>query len=199
MDLRNDNEPSIAMRSIADQSSAKKYKVVLMGASSVGKTSLVIRFSRGTFAAGSESTIGAAFVSREVALHVWDTAGQERYRSLVPRYSQGAAAIVIVFDLTDGDTFSSAKEWFAEAKENHPPGVVWFLVGNKVDMPTKVDVEKAKEFVNAEGLNYVETSAKTGQNVSELFVQVAKSMPQFPASDGLDIDEQTEPKGRCCR
>jgi small GTP-binding protein len=187
------------------QSSAKKFKVVLMGASSVGKTSLVIRFSRGTFTAGSESTIGAAFASREVALdggsvtlHVWDTAGQERYRSLVPRYSQGAAAIIIVFDLTDIETFNSAMDWFAEAKQNHPTGVIWFLVGNKADMPITVDVEKVKDFASSEGLNYVETSAKTGQNVNELFIQVAKLLPQFPASDGVDVDDQTEKKNNCC-
>jgi Ras-related protein Rab-5C len=192
------------MQSSGGQSNAKKFKVVLMGASSVGKTSLFIRFSRGTFPGGSESTIGAAFVSREVqlergtvALHVWDTAGQERYRSLVPRYSLGAAAIIIVFDLTDPDTFTSAKDWFAEAKEHHPSGVIWFLVGNKLDMPITVDVAKAQEFAALEGLKYTQTSAKTGENVNELFIQVAKLLPQFPVSDGLDIDDQSEVKNGC--
>jgi small GTP-binding protein len=182
-----------------------------MGASSVGKTSLVIRFSRNVFTPGQESTIGAAFISREVdigkstvALHVWDTAGQERYRALVPRYSQGAAAIIIVFDLSDRDSLRSAQEWFAEAKENHPTGVVWFLVGNKCDLPIEVDVEAARVFAEEQGLSYVETSAKTGQNVSELFVEVAKNIPQFPVggneNGGVELEKAKNEKGDggCC-
>jgi GTPase SAR1 family protein len=131
-------------------------------------------------------------------LHVWDTACQECYHSLVPRYSQGAATIIIVLDLTDGETFKSAMGWFDEAKENHPIGVIWFLVGNKADMPIAVHVKKVKDFASSEGLNYVKTSAKIGQNINELFIQVAKLLPKFPASDGVDIDDQTETKDRCC-
>jgi small GTP-binding protein len=187
----------------------KKFKVVLMGASSVGKTSLVIRFSRNVFTSAQESTIGAAFISREVdtgrgtvALHVWDTAGQERYRALVPRYSQGAVAIIIVFDLTDNNSLDAAKDWFSETRENHSAAVIWFLVGNKCDLPIVADVEKAREFATTNGLTYVETSAKTGQNVNELFVHVAKMIPQFPDSgneNGVEIERAgNEPKESAC-
>jgi Ras-related protein Rab-5C len=185
----------------------RQFKVVLMGESSVGKTSLVIRFSRDVFPDGQESTIGAAFVSRDVdsangpiSLHVWDTAGQERYRALVPRYSRGAAAIVVVFDLSDSESLSSAKTWFAEARENHRAGVAWFLAGNKCDLAIGADVAKAKEFAGAEGLTYVETSAKTGQNVPELFVEIANAMARLPSADPVNIkapDSQTH-KTDCC-
>jgi small GTP-binding protein len=188
----------------------KKFKVVLMGASSVGKTSLVIRFSRNVFISGQESTIGAAFISREVetpkgtvALHVWDTAGQERYRALVPRYSQGAAAIIIVFDLSDSESLKAAKDWYLETKVNHPSGVAWFLVGNKCDLESVADVEEAREFAAGEGLCYMETSAKTGQNVNELFVQIAKMVPTFPGGgehDPVELEKaKNEPAdGGCC-
>jgi small GTP-binding protein len=185
----------------------RKFKVVLMGASSVGKTSLVIRFSRNVFSENQDATIGAAFISREmdtakgpVALHVWDTAGQERYRALVPRYSQGASAILVVFDLSEAGSLDSARDWFAEAHENHPIGVSWFLVGNKCDLAVAADVEKAKAFAAAHGLAYVETSAKTGQNVDELFARVAVAMAQLPPADPIDLEglDAQPPKKNCC-
>jgi Ras-related protein Rab-5C len=188
--------------------SVKRHKVVLLGASSVGKTSIVIRFSKGVFSPGQESTIGAAFVSREiqtdhgsVSLHIWDTAGQERYRSLVPRYSQGAAAIVVVYDVSDNESFRSAQRWVAESRDNHPPGVVWFLIANKCDLPQAVDAIKAQEYANSESLNFLETSAKTGQNISELFFQIAKLVPSFPpaGTDPREVDVGSPPAGtKCC-
>jgi small GTP-binding protein len=115
-----------------------------------------------------------------VAFHVWDTADQERYRALVPRYSQGAVAISIVFDLTDRESLAAAKDWFTETRDNHNATVIWFLVGNKSDLPIVADVESAREFATTNGLTHIETSAKTGQNVNELFVQVE----QFPDGGG---------------
>ena len=187
----------------------KKYKVVLIGSSSVGKTSIVIRFSKNTFSANQESTIGAAFISRDiqtdkgsVSLHVWDTAGQERYRSLVPKYSQGAAAIIIVYDVTDVESFNSAQMWFDEARQNHPGKVIWFLVANKCDLtPANVDPEEAKKFAADNGLNYIETSAKTGQNIQELFLQIASLVPKIPVDDnGVDLKENAKKKEekKCC-
>ncbi|KAH0791245.1 putative ras-related protein Rab-5C [Histomonas meleagridis] len=184
----------------------KKHKVVLIGSSSVGKTSIVIRFANKTFPTSQESTIGAAFISRDVqtqkgnivSLHVWDTAGQERYRSLVPRYSQGASAIIIVYDVTDPDSFEEAKEWHRETREIQHEDVIWFLVGNKCDLNATVDREKAKEFAEENGLTYFETSAKTGQGVEELFIQIASMLKTFPSNDAVDLDGQDADKKPCC-
>ena len=191
-------------------STSKKFKVVLIGSSSVGKTSIVLRFSKGTFSAGQESTIGAAFLSRDietetgmVSLHVWDTAGQERYRSLVPKYSQGASAIIIVFDVTDIESFEAAKQWLNDARNLHGGKVIWFLVANKIDMKPEFDLEKAKEFASSEGINYLETSAKTGENVNSLFHQIASLVPKLPPPpDSIDITEtktqKQEQQSGCC-
>lgn len=185
----------------------KKHKVVLIGSGSVGKTSIVIRFSNKTFTEVNESTIGAAFISRDiqtptgpVSLHVWDTAGQERYRSLVPKYSQGASAIIIVYDISDPESFEEAKTWYFETKSNIAGNVSWFLVANKCDLKSNVEQEKVEEFANQNDLNYIETSAKTGQNVEELFINVASCLRDTHVeNDSVDLEAQSEKKeGGCC-
>jgi Ras-related protein Rab-5C len=199
---------SLKTRIVIMTSLSRKFKVVLLGASAAGKTSIVIRFCKGTFSQGQEPTIGAAFISRDittrdgiVSLHVWDTAGQERYRSLVPKYSQGAAAIIIVYDATDPDSFAAAQACYAETHENLPSGVVWFLVANKCDLPPTVDPVTARDFANEKDLIFVETSAMTGQGVSDLFLEVAQAIPKLPAAgDTLDLRQPAGPPkpDGCC-
>ena len=187
---------------------AKKFKVVLVGASSVGKTSIVMRFSKDSFSPGQESTIGAAFLSRDVptpsgvvCLHIWDTAGQELYRSLVPRYSQGASAIIIVFDVTDPESFESAKQWLDETRAMHSDKLIWYLVGNKIDEKPGFDLTIAQTFALEQNLNYIETSAKTGQNIDELFISIAQMVPRLPPEPGgVDMTNNPPPssKNSCC-
>lgn len=189
--------------------SQKKYKVVLMGQSSVGKTSIIIRFSKNSFKADQESTIGAAFVSRDietskgmVSLHIWDTAGQERYRSLVPKYSAGASAIIIVFDVTDEESFEEAKHWLADARNNHQGGkLIYFLVGNKSDLTPQFDLSKAKQFAQDEGLEYTEASALTGENIDMIFEEIANMVPSLPTfNEGVDLTkpDSEKKKSGCC-
>ena len=182
-----------------------KYKVVLLGPSSVGKTSLVTRFSKGTFGA-PEPTIGAAFLSRDVqtdsgpvALHVWDTAGQERYRALIPRYSQRAAAVILVYDISSKESFKAAKELLHETREVNGDNVVWFLVGNKSDLEAAVPEESARQFAETEKMHFMLTSAKTGSSVQELFVRVAELIPKvrFDGS-GVDLGESNNEGKGCC-
>ncbi|OHT07728.1 small GTP-binding protein [Tritrichomonas foetus] len=188
----------------------KKYKVVLMGSSSVGKTSLIVRFSQNSFFADQESTIGAAFVSRDVTtpkgvitLNIWDTAGQERYRSLVPKYSQGSSVIIIVFDVTDEESFESAKEWLYDARNNHNGKLIWYLVANKCDLKPEFDLEKAKQFAQEEKMEYIETSAKTGENVEAMFVDIANMVPSLPSmNQGVDLTQGSggdKKKSGCCK
>jgi Ras-related protein Rab-5C len=189
----------------------RKYKVVLMGASSAGKTSIVVRFSRGTFGGDQEATIGSAFISRDVTtekgsitLHIWDTAGQERYRSLVPKYSQGSKAIIIVFDASDPESFESAQSWFNEAQDMHGNKVKYYLVANKIDLPSKVDLEKVKEYAQENEIEYYTTSAKTGDGINELFNVVANAVatmipPADQDPDAILLEAQkNDNKGGCC-
>ncbi|XP_039129068.1 ras-related protein RHN1-like [Dioscorea cayenensis subsp. rotundata] len=119
-------------------------KLVLLGDMGTGKSSLVLRFVKGQFLEFQESTIGAAFFSQTLAvsdatvkLEIWDTAGQERYHSLAPMYYRGAAAAIIVYDITSTESFERAKKWVLELQKQGNPNMVTALAGNKVDLQDK--------------------------------------------------------------
>jgi small GTP-binding protein len=150
------------------------------------------RFARGDFYEFQEPTIGAAFMTQTISLkdvnvkfEIWDTAGQERYRSLAPMYYRGAAAAIVVYDITSQDSFEGAKRWINELKSMHTPDVVIALAGNKLDMADRraVDAEVAANYARDQGVLYMETSAKTGQNVIDLFNDIANRLPKEKKGD----------------
>jgi len=167
-----------------------QFKLVLLGESAVGKSSLVLRFVKGQFLDYQESTIGAAFLTQTVCLNdttvkfeIWDTAGQERYHSLAPMYYRGAQAAIVVYDITSYDSFDRAKKWVKELQRQGNPNIVIALAGNKVDLANKrkVDIEEAQSYSDENGILFMETSAKTAANVNELFVAIAKKLPKTQA------------------
>merc|ERR1711982_120126 len=114
-----------------------QFKLVLLGESAVGKSSLVLRFVKGQFLDFQESTIGAAFLTQTVCLNdttvkfeIWDTAGQERYHSLAPMYYRGAQAAIVVYDITSMDSFERAKSWIKELQKQARPDIVISLAAN---------------------------------------------------------------------
>jgi len=165
------------------------FKLVLLGDTAVGKSCLVVRFVRDEFFEFQEPTIGAAFLTQTVALddstvkfEIWDTAGQERYRSLAPMYYRGAAAAIIVYDITNPDSFTGAKSWVKELQRRGDPNVVIALAGNKADLESrrKVEFEEANSYAEENGILHLETSAKNANNVKALFVEIAKKLPKNP-------------------
>jgi len=167
---------------------ALTYKLVLLGDAGVGKTALAVQFVKNQFNEFTESTIGASFMNQTVSLpdetlikfQIWDTAGQERFHSLAPMYYRGAQAAIIVFDITNRNSFEKAKDWVKELQQQGDPNVVVALVGNKVDMENqrKVMQEEATNYSNENSLFYVETSAKTAVGVSDLFMKIARQLPK---------------------
>lgn len=168
------------------------FKLVLLGESAVGKSSLVLRFVRNEFSDFRESTIGAAFLTQSVNLdesttikfEIWDTAGQERYKSLAPIYFRNSNAAVIVYDITQPPetSFEKAKSWVRELQRQADPSIVIMLVGNKTDMDSqrKTSREIGEQYAKEEGLLFAEASAKTGEGVEELFMEIAKKLPLAP-------------------
>jgi Ras-related protein Rab-5C len=131
----------------------------------------------------------AAFLTQTVQLddatvkfEIWDTAGQERYRSLAPMYYRGAAAAVVVYDITNPDSFTGAKSWVKELQRRGDPNVVIALAGNKADLESrrKVEFEEANAYAEENGILHLETSAKNANNVKALFVEIAKKLPKTP-------------------
>ncbi|KAL6546243.1 Ras-related protein RABF2b [Orobanche minor] len=188
-------------------------KLVLLGDVGAGKSSLVLRFVKGQFIEFQESTIGAAFFSQTVAVNdatvkfeIWDTAGQERYHSLAPMYYRGAAAAIIVYDITNQASFERAKKWVQELQAQGNPNMVMALAGNKADLldGRKVPAEEAQTYAQENGLFFMETSAKAATNVNELFYDIAKRLPrlqQAPNPSGMvlvDRPAERAVSGSCC-
>mmetsp|Transcript_10419 Transcript_10419/g.15688 ORF Transcript_10419/g.15688 Transcript_10419/m.15688 type:complete len:215 (-) Transcript_10419:25-669(-) len=171
-------------------------KIVLLGTSDVGKTSLVERFLRGSFKYDIQATVGAAFGAKKVCvggkditLGIWDTAGAERYESMTRIYYRHAKAAIVCYDLTRKITWDKVKFWIDELLDNEPECAI-YIVGTKLDLieegesKQQVDetfVDTLARSVNAETWK---TSAKSGTNVDELFSQIAKTFMRNPNSTG---------------
>ncbi|KAG0617575.1 hypothetical protein M758_5G200300 [Ceratodon purpureus] len=130
-------------------------KLVLLGDMGAGKSSLALRFVKGQFFDYQESTIGAAFLTQTLAVNettvkfeIWDTAGQERYHSLAPMYYRGAAAAIIVYDITNADSFGRAKKWVQELQRQGNPNLVMALAGNKADLASKKKIEAEVRYLS---------------------------------------------------
>ena len=182
-------------------------KVVFLGDTSVGKSCLAVRFIKNEFFEFQEPTIGAAFLGKTINVNdkrykfeIWDTAGQERYRSLAPMYYRGAKAAVIVYDITDEDTFKGAKTWVSEIQKKSENCLI-LLVGNKVDltMNRKVDIHMVKDFVENNNIIYMESSAKTGLNVDKIFTTIAENIVEEKDQVVIDKVLNIENKGQQAR
>merc|ERR1712178_250944 len=171
----------------------KKYKVVMLGDSTVGKSSILYRLKFSQFSGKQESTIGCEFFAKPIPLPerpdqpvkllIWDTAGQEVFRSFTPNFLRGALAGIICYDITNRESFEHAAGWLEDLKKARGEEAIVALVGNKVDLEAarqvpRADAEaKAKEFKAAV---FHETSAKSGQSIDQVFEDVARQLTTAP-------------------
>uniref|UniRef100_A0A0G4FIQ1 Uncharacterized protein n=1 Tax=Chromera velia CCMP2878 TaxID=1169474 RepID=A0A0G4FIQ1_9ALVE len=162
-------------------------KIVLLGDSGVGKSSLALRFCQGRFTNLHEVTIGAAFLQqlvrlpdgKQLKIHLWDTGGQERFRAMIPLYYRDAAGAVIVYDCSHAPSWQAVKFWVQELREKGPPDCCLAVAANKCDVSEwEVDAEEAREFCRQNDMTFVECSAKSGENVGRLFEVLASRIHQ---------------------
>ncbi|KNC81168.1 Ras-like protein Rab-5C [Sphaeroforma arctica JP610] len=181
---------------MSSPNNVSQYKLVLLGESAVGKSSLVLRFVKGQFQEYQESTIGAAFLTQTLSLddctvkfEIWDTAGQERYHSLAPMYYRGAQAAVVVYDVTSAQSFQRAKNWVKELHRQASPDIVIALAGNKCDLSQRaVDDEVVDAYASENDLLFMETSAKSAKNVNELFLQIGRCCSALDVGSKCIVD-----------
>lgn len=172
-----------------------KHKIVFLGDQGVGKTSLITRFMYNTFDTHYAATIGIDFLSKTmylddqtIRLQLWDTAGQERFRSLIPSYIRDSKVAMIVYDVSNKDSFDDIPRWCDYVRTERGDDVIMVLVGNKSDLPARViSTDEGEKLAKDLKFNlFMETSSKNGYGVKNLFKKVAKLLPNSSNENGDD-------------
>jgi len=198
------------------RSSVPSYKVVVTGASSVGKSSIVQRLVQNTFSEDGSTTCGADFYTTEipvqdgsVRLQIWDTAGQERFRSISRSYFRNAVGAILVYDITNVASFDSLLDWLGEFQRLAQPNSCVMLVGNKADLEEErqVGAQQVLDFAKSHDLErtMTETSALSGKHVQEAFQRLAQTIATRVHSKQIQVNApvrappvKTETAGKGC-
>lgn len=169
-------------------------KLLLIGDSGVGKSCLLLRFADGSFTTSFITTIGIDFKIRtieldgkKIKLQIWDTAGQERFRTITTAYYRGAMGILLVYDVTDENSFQNVRTWMKSIEQNAVDSVNKILLGNKCDLVEKkvVDTSRGQALADEFNIQFLETSAKNNINVDEAFFTIARDIKKRRAEEGL--------------
>lgn len=178
------NENNIINESVSG-TNIENYKIVILGDQYVGKTSILNKFKYENTDEKYTPTIGIDFLTKNVYLEdktirliMWDTAGSERFKSLIPSYIKNANAVILTYDITAKSTFTSLDKWLSDISDKVPSNSYIILAGNKLDLEGKrqVSLDEVKKFADDKKLEFIETSAKTGQNIKHLFDTITASL-----------------------
>ena len=161
------------------------FKVLLLGNSNVGKSSLFLRFVDDIWNDTFVPTIGVDFKiktfdidEKKIKMQIWDTAGQERFKNITASYYRGGHGVLVVYDITDRESFTNLNSWLIEIEKNANKNVFKLLIGNKSDLEPQrqVQFDEGKAFAESNGMKFIETSAKTDQKVKEAFETLTKEI-----------------------
>jgi small GTP-binding protein len=161
------------------------FKLVILGDSGVGKSNIITRYAKNEFNLESKATIGVEFYTKlieindiKIKIQFWDTAGQERYRSITSAYYKGSHGILVVYDITNSDSFEHVTNWIQEIYKNVGNNIPILLVGNKSDLDYKrvISIEKSLDIANKYNLAFIEMSAMTGINIQAGIEELVKNI-----------------------
>lgn len=192
---------------------SREFKVIMLGDSNVGKTSIIKRFSANNFDQDVEPTVGASYMTKEmnvdgnkIIMNIWDTAGQERYQSLIANYSRNAHAAVLVYDTTNSESFTNIDRWRDELNKFSSPNLLIFLVANKIDLEASVEDIEAIRWTKQNRATFQQTSAATGRGINDLFNAVARQLNEKAEElekgnsfQKRNLKEEPKKQGSCCR
>ena len=160
-------------------------KYVIIGDSGVGKSNILLRYINNTFSEEFKTTVGVEFGAKNIEINnkiyriqIWDTAGQENFRSIARAYYKNSVCACIVYDISNKSTFKSIQSWIDDCTKQTPKSVLLLLIGNKNDLKDlrEVSYEEGEKFAKLHNMIFLETSAKTGDNISEIFIQSVKQI-----------------------
>ena len=158
------------------------FKYIIIGDAAVGKSNLLLRYAHGQFKPEYQLTIGVEFGAKNIQIRnkiyriqIWDTAGQENFRSITRAYYKNSVCALVVYDITNRDSFNNVSTWIEDCKNQSPKTIFMVLVGNKSDLQDKrqVNYEEGQELAERFQMLFFETSAKDGNNVEEIFLKSA--------------------------
>ena len=186
------------------------YKVLLLGDTTVGKTCFLMKYTDKTFQDIHMATIGLDYrlksmklkSGKNIKLQIWDTAGQDRFRAITKNYYKGSHGIILIYDVTNIQTFENVKSWVNQIREEASSNVIIYIAGNKIDIEDerKIKKEEGEKLAEELGFPFIETSAKSGININETFDDLVERIdkvhgntPQKPPKNKL-----YKAKGRKC-
>ena len=188
------------------------FKILLLGDSEVGKSCFLMRYSDNVFVENYITTIGLDYKLKSVKLdsgktikvQLWDTAGQDKYRTIAKNYFKGSHGILLLYDVTKQSSFQNIRDWIQDIREEVSQKAIIFLIGNKIDLvdKRKISKEKGIELAEEYKLPFFEASAKSGENVDEVFKALYKKISEvygdLEKEIGTKLNKRKKNKRKCC-
>ena len=172
-------------------------KFIIIGDSAVGKSNILLRYTNDSFSNEFQATIGVEFGAKNLTIdgktyrvQIWDTAGQEQFRSITRAYYKNSVCACVVYDITNKTSFENIKSWLEDCKKKCPKSIYFVLIGNKSDLENKREVtyEEGSIYAQKNGMIFFETSAKTGQNINEVFIKSTNDIAKNIENNFYDLE-----------